>query len=238
MSSQVTQAIVLKAAPYAENAVLLTAFSDQWGICRGMVKAAKKKMNMLQQGNIVSLSRYRRLETQLGTFQVDMDHAVAAQCMMSEERLSTVSAVCDLLLKSFESDDPHKAFYTYTENFLKEVCVMPEGALLPQFGVFEFKLLLELGYGLSLKRENAVVETPDEELAYVSPRSGRAVGMVAGNAYKDKLLPLPKIFGGKSEEILDVFTLTGHFLERALDGKKSDARRHLLSLAQKDDARQ
>ncbi len=232
MSSTTTKAIVLKTAPYSESAVLLTVFSEEWGISRGMVKAAKKKMNALQQGNVVNLTRYRRLETQLGTFSVDLEHPVAAQCMMSEERLSTVSAVCDLLLKSFESDDAHKPFYGYTESFLREVCTMPEGALLPKFGLFEFKLLLELGYGLSLKPQQAVVESEGEQLAYVSPRSGRAVGEVAGAPYKDKLLILPKAFGGKSEDIQDVFTLTGHFLERALHGKKSDARRHLIALAQ------
>ncbi len=236
MSSQSTKAIVLKTAPYNENAVLLTVFSEEWGVSRGMVKAAKKKMNALQQGNVVSITRYRRLETQLGTFSVELEHPVAAQCMMSEERLTTVSAVSDLILKSFESDDPHTAFYGYTESFLRDVCTMPEGALLPRFGVFEFKLLLELGYGLSLKPEQAVVESEGEQLAYVSPRSGRAVGEVAGAPYRDKLLPLHKVFGGKSEDIQDVFTLTGHFLERALDGKKSDARRHLIALAQTKDS--
>ena len=37
----------------------------------------------------------------------------------------------------------------------------------------------------------AVFRAPDDDLACVSPRSGRAVSRAAGLPYHDKLLPLP-----------------------------------------------
>ena len=54
---------------------------------------------------------------------------------------------------------------------------------------WECGLLAALGFGLDLARCAATGATDD--LAYVSPRSGRAVSRAAGVPYHDKLLPLP-----------------------------------------------
>ena len=55
---------------------------------------------------------------------------------------------------------------------------------------WECKLLASLGFGLDLTRCAATGATT--ELAYVSPRSGRAVSREAGRPYHDKLLRLPE----------------------------------------------
>jgi DNA repair protein RecO (recombination protein O) len=57
------------------------------------------------------------------------------------------------------------------------------------------------------------------ELAYVSPRSGRAVSREAGRPYGGKLFDLPAFMLDDSpsadhDEINAGFALTGHFLER------------------------
>ncbi len=54
---------------------------------------------------------------------------------------------------------------------------------------WECDLLAGLGFGLDLACCAATGATDD--LAYVSPRSGRAVSRDAGRPYHDKLLPLP-----------------------------------------------
>ncbi len=53
----------------------------------------------------------------------------------------------------------------------------------------ELGLLQELGFGLDLAKCAATGSTDD--LAYVSPRTGRAVSRAAAGPYKEKLLPLP-----------------------------------------------
>jgi DNA repair protein RecO (recombination protein O) len=59
-----------------------------------------------------------------------------------------------------------------------------------------------------------------EDLAFVSPKSGRAVSRGGAGEYRDRLFPLPPfmIRGGDAswEEIVQGFRLTGHFLERDL----------------------
>jgi DNA repair protein RecO (recombination protein O) len=59
-----------------------------------------------------------------------------------------------------------------------------------------------------------------DELAYVSPKSGRAVSREAGSPWRDKLLALPAFLGhgvgrrGSLAEIDQAFRLTGFFFGR------------------------
>jgi DNA repair protein RecO (recombination protein O) len=61
------------------------------------------------------------------------------------------------------------------------------------------------------------------DLVYVSPRTGRAVSAVAGEPYKDRLLPLPAFLRRRRPgliaaeatrgAVLDALRLSGHFLD-------------------------
>jgi DNA repair protein RecO (recombination protein O) len=82
---------------------------------------------------------------------------------------------------------------------------------------FEAGLLQDLGFGLDLSRCAATGVL--DNLAYVSPRTGRAVSAEAGEPYKDRLLPLPPFLLSSQGRLRqgDVgagIALTGHFLEQ------------------------
>src|SRR4029077_18272509 len=71
-----------------------------------------------------------------------------------------------------------------------------------------------LGFGLDLRC--CAVSGATADLAYVSPRTGRAVSRTAGLPYHDKLLLLPEFLwrdvpADEAELVLGM-TLTGHFL--------------------------
>ena len=55
---------------------------------------------------------------------------------------------------------------------------------------WELALLREMGYGLDLRNCAATGQT--SELAFVSPRSGRAVSRAAAGPYRERLLALPE----------------------------------------------
>ena len=86
----------------------------------------------------------------------------------------------------------------------------------PVYIKYELNLLQALGYGLDLSA--CAVGGGVDNLAYVSPRTGRAVSRDAGAAYHDKLFPLPAFLLGFGEwqaaDILQGLELTGHFLSR------------------------
>jgi len=82
---------------------------------------------------------------------------------------------------------------------------------------FELDLLGELGFGLDLSR--CAATGTSVELAYVSPRSGRAVSREAGAPWQDKLLRLPAFLADPSAvpsaaDLADGFALTHFFLLR------------------------
>ena len=116
--------------------------------------------------------------------------------------------------------------------FLDDRAVWP--ALLVRW---ELALLEEMGFGLDLATCAATGQSTD--LIYVSPRSGRAVSLEAGEPYKDRLLALPAFLrGGTAGAVSEAdvsagFALTGHFLEsRVLIPREMslpDARSRLLS---------
>jgi DNA repair protein RecO (recombination protein O) len=96
-----------------------------------------------------------------------------------------------------------------------------------------------LGFGLDLS-QCAATGSPDD-LAYVSPRSGRAVSAEAGAPYRERLFRLPGFLLGSqnaepgSADIAEGLRLTGHFLlTRVLQPHGKDmpaARLHLATLA-------
>jgi Recombinational DNA repair protein (RecF pathway) len=90
---------------------------------------------------------------------------------------------------------------------------------------YELLLLAELGFGLDLAE--CAVTGAREGLAYVSPRTGRAVTEEAAGLHRDRLLPLPAFLteGGEAgwADILAGFDVTGHFLVQSLfDPRRSD----------------
>jgi len=100
---------------------------------------------------------------------------------------------------------------------------------------WEAGLLDELGFGLDLSR--CAVTGAVENLVYVSPRTGRAVGADAGAAYKERLFALPPFLLGSQNatptaaDVAAGLKLTGQFLlDRVLipHGKEMPAARTRL----------
>ena len=97
------------------------------------------------------------------------------------------------------------------------------GLVLPDYVRWEATLLAELGYGLDLAR--CAVTGINEHLAFVSPRTGRAVSEEAAGEWRERLLPLPSFLyrdepAGPSA-LLDGLRLTGHFLQRDVLGDRA-----------------
>ena len=79
-------------------------------------------------------------------------------------------------------------------------------------------LLEDLGHALDLSA--CAVTGAVDDLAYVSPRSGRAVSRAAAGDWADRLLPLPAFLLGQgpadAAELSAALITTGHFLEHHL----------------------
>ncbi len=130
--------------------------------------------------------------------------------------LASAAAVAAVALPERE---PHPGVFAAFEA-LSAAFALPE--VWPAVYVrFEAGLLEEMGFGLDLSR--CAVTGSADDLAWVSPRTGRAVSRAAGAAYADRLLRLPPFMLG-SQGGLDAgdvgagLAITGRFLERDVFG--------------------
>jgi DNA repair protein RecO (recombination protein O) len=110
--------------------------------------------------------------------------------------------------------DPHPQIHAALEGVL-DALLDPRraGASVVRF---ELLLLAELGFGLDLA--TCAASGAENDLVYVSPKSGRAVSRQAGDPWKDRLLVLPaflrEALDPLPQDIADGFVLTGFFLAR------------------------
>ncbi len=158
--------------------------------------------------------------------------------MESPLRLAALSSMCTLLHLLPERDQ-HASLYEVTMfvlGFLDDDSVWP--ALMVRW---ELALLQELGFGLDLSK--CAVTGRDDDLAFVSPKSGRAVSTSAGAPYADRLLVLPQFLvvgrGAviKPQDVLDGFCLVGYFFEKHFFAPRGEglpeARSRLIGLMQR-----
>lgn len=210
--------IVLSARPFGERSSLVELMTEGRGRHLGIVRGGRSRRlaAVLQPGNSV-LARWRaRLEDNLGVLSVEAEHFRAARLIDGAVGAFGIGVVA-AHLRLLPERDAHPALFDAAAVVLDHLDdPIAAGPLMVQF---ELLLLAELGFGIDITR--CAVSGASEGLAFVSPRTGRAVTAAAGAAYADRLLPLPRFLVDRGlnadPEVADVavgLALTGHFLER------------------------
>lgn len=207
--------ILLNTRKHGETSVILDVFTPthgrQTGVLRGGV--SRKNTPHLQPGAQLDVSWRARLDTQLGTYTMEPIRSRAALAMGDRLSLAGLNTVTSLLSFCLPDRLPHPAFYQRTEALL-DLLGQPDVWPLAYLR-WEVALLEEMGFGLDLGR--CAVTGANDNLIYVSPRTGRAVTASGAGEWVDHLLPLPPVLHGKSpmndDETLIALRTTGHFVE-------------------------
>lgn len=212
--------IVLDTRPFGEADVLAAVFGAEQGLWRGLVRGGggRRGAGLWQRGNLLSVRWVARLAEQLGSLSGEIVHPAAALAMADGLRLAILNAAASVAEGALPEREPHPAVFA---GLLHIVAHLSEGAaMLPELVRWESGLLTALGYGLDLSRCAATGQA--EDLAFVSPRSGRAVSRPAAEPWLGRLLPLPSFLAGEATsgpcEWRDGLRLTGHFLARDVFG--------------------
>lgn len=207
--------IVLAVRRHGENGIVASLLTRAHGRHPGLVHGGAGKANRgtLQPGNHVKAWWRARLADQLGTCRVELTEAHAVALMDDPGRLGAIASACALCEAALPERQSYPAAFTALLALL-EACKSEAWASV--YVHWEVALLRELGYGLDLSACAGTGVT--EGLAYVSPKTGRAVSRAAGEPYRDKLLILPAFLveGGEGDRqaIFDGLRLTGYFLDR------------------------
>ena len=201
------------ARPHGESAAVLTLLTESHGRHAGLLPGgqSRKVRGLYQAGNRVSATWRARLAEHLGTYRCELEANVAARFLDAPDRLAVLSAAVAVTDKALPEREPHPAVY---HGLLALLAALDGDHWAEIYVRWELALLAELGFGLDLTR--CAAGGDNDRLAYVSPKSGRAVSLAAGEPYRDKLLALPGFLvgrgGGGALEVGQGLGLTGSFL--------------------------
>lgn len=212
------QGILLSSRRHGENSVIIEVFTPAQGRHAGVVRGgtSRKIAPILQPGAQLDLMWRARLEDHIGSFTVEPVRSRAAVAMSDRLALAGLNAVTGLVSFCLPEREVHLPLYQRTEALLD---LLGQGDVWPlAYLRWELSLLEEMGYGLDLTA--CAVTGAADGLAYVSPKSGRAVSHKGAGEWADRLLPLPNVLRGLGEapdaEIAEAFKTTGYFLSEHL----------------------
>lgn len=208
------EGVLLNVRRHGESAAIIDCFTREHGRHSGVVRggASRKMAPLLQPGAQLSLEWRARLAEHLGAYRVELIRSRAGAVLNDGDALAALGSVAALLMAYLPEREAHGGLYDATVSLLDALGSNP-GWPAAYVG-WELALLSELGFPLDLARCAATGE--EDDLIWVSPKTGRAVSAVAGSPYKDKLLTLPAFLTGGEETPLGVWQglrLTGYFLK-------------------------
>jgi DNA repair protein RecO (recombination protein O) len=208
--------IVLTARPHGETGLVASLLTRAHGRHAGFVAGgvSRRARPTWQAGNVVEVHWRAKLADQLGNYTGELREAHAGRALDDAAELAGLSSACALADAALPEREPHPAMFDGFRAFLG---VLGHEGWPAIYVRLELGLLQELGFGLDL--EKCAATGTAEDLAYVSPKTGRAVSRAAAGPYKEKLLALPAFLsaGGLPadfDELRQGLDLTGYFLER------------------------
>jgi DNA repair protein RecO (recombination protein O) len=211
-------AIVVAVRQHGEHGAIVRALTRDDGVQPGYVRGGRSRQMrpVLQPANLVQGEWRARTGEQLASLTVELVHSRAA---LHGEPLAAAALewATALTATALPEAQAYPRVYDALGGILDAIEAAPSArgwaAALVRY---ELLLLAELGFGLDLDR--CVASGGTEDLDFVSPRSGAAVGRGAAFGYEAKLLRLPAFVrtGGEAawDDIFDGLRLTGHFLAR------------------------
>jgi DNA repair protein RecO (recombination protein O) len=217
------QGLIIGVKKHGETSVILEVMTREHGRHLGLVRAGRSKRMQpyLQMGNDVGLTWRARLDEHLGFYSVEPLALRTSVLMENPEALQALNHVSGLLHLLAERE-PHHRLFAAIEHILTHLA---ESITLAELIVrFEILLLAECGFGLEL--QSCAATGSFENLAFVSPKSRRAVCRESGEPYRDRLLPFPPFLQADEghlpgqAELQDGFKLSGYFLNRDLFGPR------------------
>lgn len=210
--------LILSARKHGETSLILEAMTEAHGRHLGVVRGGRSRAlrATVQPGDRVGLVWRARLEDHLGMYVVEADAQRAGRLIGSPMALHGLQWM-GALLRLLPEREPHGALFAMADALADR---LDDPRLAPELFVrFELAALAELGFGLAI--DACALTGAHDDLAYVSPKTGRAVARAPAEPWRDRLLALPAFIhaavGAGAVDAQDLragFALTGHFLER------------------------
>lgn len=210
-------AYVLSYRAHGERDAIVSVLAREAGRHVGLVRGGQSSKNKggWQPGCLVNAAWRARLPEHLGTITGEVVRDYGAAVLTSPIGLAAHLAALTLL----DVGTPERMPLPYVFDTLADVLPLDDDADdIARYVRFECACLSALGYGLDLSSCALTGQTHD--LAFVSPRTGRAASAAAARPWAEKLLPLPAFVLQATppswDDVLIGLRLSGHFIEQNL----------------------
>ncbi len=210
--------ILLNLRRHGETSAIIEVFTPEHGRHAGVVRGgtSRKIAPILQPGAQLDLAWRARLEDHIGSFAVEPIRSRAALVMGDRRALAGLNAVTALLGFCLPEREAYPRLYRQTEQLLD---LLGQDDVWPlAYLRWEMAVLEDMGFALDLSC--CAVTGGTDDLAYVSPKSGRAVSRAGAGDWGPRLLPLPPVLRNEGSapdaEILQALETTGYFLHHHL----------------------
>ncbi len=217
--------VLLATRRHGESSAILEVFTELHGRHLGVLRggSSRRVVPTLQLGAQMHVEWGGRLHEHIGNFRIEPIKSRAAPILSDRLALGALTSVCALLVRSLPEREPNSKFYAPTVELLDSIG--HSGNWIAEYLSWELQLLEQIGIGLDLESCAATGATGD--LAYISPKSGKAVSRRGAGRWANRLLPLPKCMLDKQfdgfKPIADGLRTTGYFLERGLISKRDQS---------------
>ena len=203
------EGLVLSTRRHGEKAAVISVFTQEHGRHLGLLHIKNLPMTAC----FYQIRWHARLSEHLGNYTLEALEPLAARYLDDKKRLACLATLCYLLDELLPEREIQTEFYMNMKSFLKN---LDHSDWQAQYIRLEALLLSALGFGMDLTCCAGGGDKND--LAYVSPKTARAVSHEKGNPYKEKLLPLPRFLWqdvpATEPDLKQGLFLTGYFLSR------------------------
>ena len=207
---------IINCRKHGEKSLILTVLCKKYGKVCGYVKSGinKKTFGTFQLGNKVKIEARSRVDDNMLLLKVELITPDAVNFISDAGKLRILSCFCVLSNLCLPELQPLDRFYYFVESLIN---LINEDNWLTHYAYYEFYLLEFLGVGVDLSECSATGQT--ENLAFVSPKSAKAVCLEAGLPYKDRLFKYPKFivehnYNPTLVEVIELLKMTEFFLNK------------------------
>ena len=180
------EGIVLYNTKYKERSELITIFTKDHGLYRGLVYTTSKK-KIPDIGSVVKIFKKSNKSTGLCVIELESSYSPYLYIFDSSNKVFTMQAQLNLISAGINEGDFNINFYDLSLHFIYNIKLENWYYI---YINWELNLIKLLGFGLDLSV--CALTGATDNLYYASPITGKVCTKEAGAKYHDKLLVIPK----------------------------------------------
>lgn len=182
--------IIIHTHKLSETKVIVTLLTKDHGRHKGVIRKSSKDFGKIQLGNIVFARWNARLSDHIGLLSLEVMETPYVHVMQSPHKLQGLSWVCGLLNACLPERHVYEKIYDIALLFLENLQKTHDwqNALL----YLEMRIIQDLGYGFDVS--TCALCGNNENLTYLSPKTGRAACDICGKSHANKILTIPHGF--------------------------------------------